>query len=92
MLVEHPAVLEAAVVGAADDDELERPRAFCVLRDGYAPSAELGEQLAQWMHGRVAGHKVPRRVEFVAALPRTPTGKVQRFRLRAVRPPDSAGC
>jgi benzoate-CoA ligase family protein len=92
MLVEHPAVLEAAVVGAADDDELERPRAFCVLRDGYDPSAELAEQLAQWMHGRVAGYKVPRRVEFVAALPRTPTGKVQRFRLRAVRPPDSAGC
>src|SRR5262249_34700973 len=81
-LTEHPAVLEAAVVGAGSADGLLQPHAFCVLRAGAAAGDTLAGELSEFVRQRLAGYKVPRRIEFVAELPRTATGKVQRFRLR----------
>uniref|UniRef100_A0A7C1P1P5 Benzoate-CoA ligase family protein n=1 Tax=Agrobacterium albertimagni TaxID=147266 RepID=A0A7C1P1P5_9HYPH len=83
-LIEHPAVLEAGVVGATDADGLTKPRAFVVLRPGYTPSPELAEELKDFVKSRIAPFKYPRWVEFVAELPKTATGKTQRFRLRQV--------
>ncbi len=82
VLVEHPAVLEAAVVGREDAEKLLKPAAFVVLREGQPGSAALAEELAQFVAARLAGFKRPRWVEFVAALPKTATGKVQRYKLR----------
>ena len=81
-LVEHPAVLEAAVVGRLDEDGLTRPRAFCVLNEGAVARPELAAELCESVKERLAGYKAPRWVTFVEELPKTPTGKVQRFRLR----------
>jgi acyl-coenzyme A synthetase/AMP-(fatty) acid ligase len=81
-LLEHPAVLEVAVVGRGDADGLTKPHAYCVLREGRSGDAGLAEELRQHVRRRLAGYKAPRWVDFVADLPRTSTGKVQRFRLR----------
>jgi benzoate-CoA ligase family protein len=81
-LMEHPVMLEVAVVGRADAGGLLHPQAFCVLKAGVAPGALLEEELREWVHRRLPGHKVPRWIEFVADLPKTATGKVQRFALR----------
>jgi benzoate-CoA ligase family protein len=81
-LVAHPAVVEAGVVGRRDEDGLIKPEAFVVLRDGLAPSAELAAELAAFARGRLAGYKSPRWIELVTELPKTATGKIQRFRLR----------
>jgi benzoate-CoA ligase family protein len=82
-LMEHPAVLEAAVVGCEDADGLTKPRAFCVLKTGAVPGDALAADLRLAVKRRLAGYKAPRWVDFVANLPKTPTGKIQRFRLRA---------
>ncbi len=82
-LMEHPAVVEAAVIGREDSDGLTRPHAFCVLKDGVAASDELAGELRELVKRRLAGYKAPRWVDFVADLPKTPTGKIQRFRLRS---------
>ena len=82
-LGEHPAVLEAGVVGATGADGLMTPRAFVVLRSGVAGSPALAAELAAFARAGLAAYKAPRRIDFVADLPRTATGKVQRFRLRA---------
>jgi benzoate-CoA ligase len=82
-LAEHPAVLEAAVVGRPDDDGLVKPHAYCVLKPGAPPEPDLPAALRQLARSRLAGYKAPRWVDVVAELPRTSTGKVQRFRLRA---------
>jgi benzoate-CoA ligase len=79
---EHPAVSEVAVVGKEDDSGLIKPKAFVVLRDGYNPSAELEEEIKQWVLNRLAKFKYPRWVEFVKELPKSTTGRIQRFRLR----------
>ena len=84
-LLEHPAVLEAAVIGRGDADGLTKPHAYCVLREGHRGEPELVEQLRQHVRRRLAGYKSPRWVDFVPELPRTPTGKIQRFRLRMGR-------
>jgi benzoate-CoA ligase len=81
-LVAHPAVLEAGVVGDTDADGLTRPRACIVLKDGIAASPALAAELRDFVRQRVAGYKTPTLIEFVADLPRTATGKIQRFRLR----------
>ena len=81
-LVGHDAVLECGVVGRDDHDGLVKPMAFVVLREGRAGSPELGEALQQFVRDQLAEYKRPRWVEFVAELPRTATGKIQRFRLR----------
>jgi benzoate-CoA ligase len=82
-LVEHPAVLEAAVVGRRDEDGLVKPHAFCVLKPGAAPEADLAGGLRQLVKSRLAGYKAPRWVDVVAELPKTATGKIRRFQLRA---------
>lgn len=80
-LLEHPAVAECAVVGARDADGLEKPRAFVVLRPGSAAEG-LEEALRAHVRARLAPFKVPRWVTVVDELPKTATGKVQRYRLR----------
>jgi benzoate-CoA ligase len=82
-LITHPAVLEAAVIGRADADELIKPKAFVVLKPGHAPSEELADALKRHVKSTLAPYKYPRWIEFVADLPKTATGKIQRFRLRA---------
>ena len=82
-LVAHQAVLECGVVGREDRDGLIKPMAFVVLRDEAAASAELAAALQQFVRERLAEYKRPRWVEFVTELPKTATGKIQRFRLRA---------
>ena len=81
-LVAHTAVLEAAVVGKEDDDQLLKPLAFIVLKPGQAKSPELAEELKQHVKSRLAMYKYPRWVEFLDELPKTATGKIQRFKLR----------
>ncbi|MGH7384801.1 MAG: benzoate-CoA ligase family protein [Candidatus Rokuibacteriota bacterium] len=81
-LGEHPAVLEAAVVGRGDADGLTKAHAFCVLRDGQSGSDALATELQALARKRLAGYKAPRWIDFVAELPRTTTGKIQRFALR----------
>lgn len=78
-LIEHPAVLEAAVIGVNDDDGLTRVKAFVVCKDGQSVSAE---DLQAFVKGRLTPFKYPRVIAFVAELPKTATGKIQRFRLR----------
>ena len=81
-LVEHPKVLEAAVVGRADDDDLTKPEAHVVLHDaGDASDAMANELLAHCQDG-LARYKYPRWIHFVDELPKTATGKIQRFQLR----------
>jgi benzoate-CoA ligase family protein len=81
-LVEHPKVMEAAVVGRADDEELIKPEAFIVLNDaGDASDALTGELLEHCKSG-LARYKYPRWFNFVDELPKTATGKIQRFKLR----------
>jgi 4-hydroxybenzoate-CoA ligase len=83
-LIAHPAVLEAAVVGKEDRDGLTKPRAFIVLKTPEADHAALGEALKDHVKQRIGVWKYPRWIEFVDALPKTATGKIQRFRLRDV--------
>ncbi len=82
-LVTHEAVLEAAVVGKADEDQLIKPKAFVVLKAGVAESDALFDNLKQHVKGKLAPFKYPRWIEFVTELPKTATGKIQRFKLRA---------
>ena len=81
-LVEHEAVRECGVVARQDRDTLVKPMAFVVLRDGVEPSEALGIELQEFVRARLAEYKRPRWVEFVQELPKTATGKIQRFRLR----------
>jgi benzoate-CoA ligase len=81
-LVRHPAVLEAAVIGTPDENGLTRSKAFVVLKAGREPSPELEAELKRFVKGELAPHKYPRLLEFIEELPKTATGKIQRFRLR----------
>ena len=81
-LLSHPAVLEAAVVGHRDADGLLKPRAFLVLKDGGEASAELITELQCFVKRSIGPWKYPRWVDFVETLPKTATGKIQRFKLR----------
>ncbi len=81
-LIEHPAVLEAAVVGRADDEHLIKPAAYVVLNAGFAADAALADTLKQHVRARLAHYKYPRWIEFLPELPKTATGKIQRFKLR----------
>jgi benzoate-CoA ligase len=78
----HPAVLECAVVGATDTDGLMKPKAFVVLRPGLAPTHETARDIQAFVKANIAPFKYPRWVELVAEIPKTATGKIQRFRLR----------
>jgi benzoate-CoA ligase len=78
-LMSHPAVLEVAVIGVADNDELIKPKACVVLKTGQTATAE---ELQAHVKQQLAPYKYPRWVEFVSELPKTATGKIQRFKLR----------
>ena len=82
-LAAHPAVLEAAVVGWPDENGLVKPKAYVALKDPAGGGDALRAELAGFVRDRLAPFKYPRWIEFVADLPKTATGKIQRYRLRA---------
>jgi 2-aminobenzoate-CoA ligase len=82
VLLEHAAVAECAVVGLPDEERGQVVSAFVVLREESNADEAMMKELQEWVKARIAPYKYPRRVEFVDALPRTQTGKLQRFRLR----------
>ena len=88
-LIGHPSVLEVAVVGAADAAGLVKPEAYVVLRDGAAGGEGLSSELMQHCKKHLAPYKFPRKIHFVADLPKTATGKIQRFRLRLLAEPQA---
>jgi benzoate-CoA ligase len=81
-LMTHPDILEAAVVAHADTDELIKPKAYVVLKPGLQGSDAIKEALKVHVKEKLAPYKYPRWIEFVAELPKTATGKIQRFKLR----------
>jgi benzoate-CoA ligase family protein len=81
-LLSHPDVLECAVVGAADDEGLTKPRAFVVLRPG-AGASDIEARLKAFVKERLAPYKAPRWVSVMSELPKTATGKIQRYLLRS---------
>jgi 4-hydroxybenzoate-CoA ligase len=81
-LIAHEAVLEAAVIGKEDADGLTKPKAFIVLQDGFAAGDSLIEALKRQVRERAGAWKYPRWIAVRAALPKTATGKIQRFKLR----------
>ena len=83
VLIDHDAVQECAVIGRDDGDGLSKPFAYVVLRAQVSGSPELAAALQQFVRERLADYKRPRGVEFVPELPKTATGKLQRFKLRA---------
>ena len=82
-LITHEAVLEAAVVGMEDENKLTKPKAFVVLKSGISPDEKLKTELQQHVKSKLAPHKYPRWIEFRTELPKTATGKIQRFKLRS---------
>jgi benzoate-CoA ligase len=82
-LITHEAVLEAAVVGLEDEQKLVKPKAFVVLKPGQSPSEGLKGALQQHVKDKLAPYKYPRWIEFMSELPKTATGKIQRFKLRS---------
>jgi 2-aminobenzoate-CoA ligase len=82
VLLEHAAVGECAVIGWPDEERGTLVKAFVVLKKGFLPGAETEKQLQEHVKAAIAPYKYPRSVEFVDALPRTETGKLQRFKLR----------
>ena len=81
-LIEHPAVVEAGVIGKPDPERTEIVKAFVVLGVGHSPSPDLAETLRRFVRDRLSAHAYPREIEFVDNLPKTPSGKIQRFVLR----------
>ncbi len=81
-LVRHPDVLEAAVVGKEDSDRLVKPQAFVVLKESARDTDALAVELKAFVKDKIAPYKYPRWIEFVSELPKTATGKIQRFKLR----------
>lgn len=79
----HEAVLECAVVGHPDKDDLIKPKAYVVLREGLTGDDALADDIKGFVKQALAGYKYPRWVEFTDELPKTATGKIQRFKLRA---------
>jgi len=85
VLIEHPAVQEAAVIGRKDEDELLKPAAYVLLKNGSTGTADLARELQEFVLSRLPVFKRPRWVEFVDELPKTATGKLQRYKLRELR-------
>ncbi|HEX5394397.1 MAG TPA: benzoate-CoA ligase family protein [Rhodocyclaceae bacterium] len=85
VLITHDSVLEAAVVGVEDSDKLIKPKAYVVLKEGFEATPEMAEALKAHVKALLAPYKYPRWFEFVTDLPKTATGKIQRFKLRATK-------
>lgn len=83
-LMQHPAVLESAVIGVDDENGLTRAKAFVVLKDKSLGSEALSQELQGFVKAKLAPYKYPRQIEFLVELPKTATGKIQRFKLRDV--------
>jgi benzoate-CoA ligase len=81
-LIQHASVLEAAIIGVADEQGLTKVKAFVVLKPGVNHSTALEDEIKAFVKARLTPHKYPRLMAFVAELPKTATGKIQRFRLR----------
>jgi benzoate-CoA ligase family protein len=81
-LIAHPAVLEAAVIARDDEAGLAKPAAHVVLKTKFAPNEQLARELQDFVAERIGGYKRPRWIEFLPELPKTATGKLQRFKLR----------
>jgi 2-aminobenzoate-CoA ligase len=81
-LLQHPAVAECGVVGMPDEDRGQIVQAFVVLKPGHAAGPAMEKALQEHVKQTIAPFKYPRKVVFMAALPRTETGKLQRFKLR----------
>jgi len=84
-LIAHPAVREAAVVARDNENGLTKPAAFVVLNPNFLPNHELARELEDWVAQRIGSYKRPRWIEFSLELPKTATGKLQRFKLRALQ-------
>jgi benzoate-CoA ligase len=82
VITAHPAVLECAVVGIVDEQRLVRPEAFVVLQPGHHEGAAMVGDLREHVRSVLAHDKCPRAFNFVAELPKTATGKIQRYKLR----------
>jgi benzoate-CoA ligase len=82
-LLNHPQVLETAVIGVRDTDGLTKPKAFVVLKETHLATTQFEAELQEFVRTTLAPHKYPRWIEFVSDLPKTVTGKIQRFRLRS---------
>jgi benzoate-CoA ligase len=80
-LLAHDAVLEAAVIAATDESGLVKPKACLVLKDGFQADDNLRQELQEFVKGRLAPYKYPRYIEFMTELPKTATGKLQRYLL-----------
>ncbi|WP_454731409.1 MULTISPECIES: benzoate-CoA ligase family protein [Cupriavidus] len=91
VLAQHPAILEAAVIGVSDADGLVKPKAFVVPRPGQRWHDGMAAELQAFVKSRLAPYKYPRQIECVAELPKTATGKIQRFRLRQREEAGAAG-
>jgi 2-aminobenzoate-CoA ligase len=89
-LLAHPDVKECAVIGVADEERGQIVQAHVVLKDGVAPDAECAKRLQDHVKATIAPFKYPRSVKFIEALPKTQTGKIQRFRLKGSAPPANA--
>ena len=84
-LIAHPAVREAAVVARQDVNELIKPAAYIVINPDFLPNDELVHNLQDWVTQRLGAYKRPRWIEFLSELPKTATGKLQRFKLRELQ-------
>jgi 2-aminobenzoate-CoA ligase len=90
-LLDHPSVSECGVVGIPDEERGYIVKAFIVLRPGFAATDATVKELQEFVKAQIAPYKYPRSIEFVSALPRTETGKLQRYRLRGMPATQAAG-
>ena len=91
ILIEHPAVVESAVVSAPDEDRGSVVKAYVVVGQGYEPSDELAKEIQDYCKSHTAPYKYPRKIEFIEDLPKTTSGKIRRVELRQRETAETAG-